>query len=89
MLIIFCWPMKPCQQPSDGVARDIEPGAEAVLETHARDRFRVDPAPGRLSADEVARAADLLLVGHVHILAWVRMRGSVSIFTSAKTEYRL
>eukprot|EP01088_Endostelium_zonatum_P020312 TRINITY_DN7437_c0_g1_i1.p2 TRINITY_DN7437_c0_g1~~TRINITY_DN7437_c0_g1_i1.p2 ORF type:complete len:231 (+),score=-14.53 TRINITY_DN7437_c0_g1_i1:938-1630(+) len=51
-----------------GVARDVEPGLKPVLKAHARDRLSVDPAPGRLRTDGLAGGADLLLVGHVHVL---------------------
>ncbi len=43
-----------------GVARDVEPGLEAVLQTHARNRFRIDAIPGLGGFDSAVSLCNLI-----------------------------
>ena len=48
-----------------GIARDVEPGEEAVLQPHPRDRLGADPVPGvAVRADELLGLIDGLGVDH-------------------------
>ena len=48
-----------------GVAGDIKPGEEAVLQSHAGDGLAIDPVPGAaLGLDELAQLGGLFGVGH-------------------------
>jgi hypothetical protein len=47
-----------------GVARDVEAGAETVLQAHARNRLGADAGPAALAVDQLVEMVDMILVRH-------------------------